>query len=159
MKYLKQYLVLQVIFAAVLIGCGDDEKEKTIEEIQLEKLNATWNVSEVTLDNTSQKSLYNNFKLVLLGDAGATSYGYSTTGRPSNSAWPTSGIWEFGNNPETDMIRDPDPDQDSNNSTDKLDMTYSVSDTQLQISFTFSGTGYPARTSNVKGQWVFTFTK
>jgi len=154
MKYLQKSMFFPVFLALALIGCGgDDEEERPIQEIQLEKLTATWKVSEVTLDNVSKKTDYNNFQLVLSGNAGSTSFGYSTTGRPSNSPWPQSGTWVFGTSPETQITRD------SNSSTDRLDVTYSVSDTQLQISFTFSGTGYPARTANVKGQWVFTFTK
>jgi hypothetical protein len=35
-------------------------------------------------------------------------------------------------------------------------MTYSVTDTQLEITFNYSGAG---ESGKVTGQWIFTFTK
>lgn len=151
LKILASFLVVASTFFLSSCG-GDDPKEPTVEEKQLTKLSSTWKVSSATLDGTAQTG-YQNFTLTLSGTAGATSFGYTTSGRPSNSPWPTSGNWIFGANPETQIVRDADK------TSDKLDMTYSVSDTQLQVTFNFSGTGYPARTANVKGTWIFTFTK
>ena len=146
--------VLSIVSLLTIFGCGGDPPPaKSIQDQQLEKLSATWRTSEVTLDGASKKIDYKDFALVLTGTAGATSFGYSVTGRPSNSPWPPSGSWAFGANPESQMVRD--------ETKDKLDMMYvlSANGDTLQISFTFSGTGYPARVSNVKGAWVFTFVK
>jgi hypothetical protein len=145
-----------VITAVVLFisSCGpESHPEPPIEEVQLAKLANTWKISEVKLDDVSKKADYANFQLTISGTAGASSFGYSTTGRPSTSPWPASGTWTFGANPETQVIRD--------SGADKLDITYAVNSdgTQLQLSFDFSGTGYPARVSNVVGKWVFNFTK
>lgn len=138
----------------IITSCGKDPApEPPIEEVQLGKLATTWKISDVKLDDVSKKTDYPNFQLVISGTAGATSFGYSTTGRPATSPWPASGTWAFGANPETQIVRD--------SGADKLDITYAVSadGNQLQLNFTFSGTGYPARVSNVVGKWVFTFTK
>ena len=121
----------------------------TIEDIQLGKLSKTWTATSVKLDNVDQTG-YDNFALTLSGTAGGPVFPYSTTGRPVLGTWLSSGLWKFGASPETQIVRDP-------GTGDELNMTYSVTDTQLQITFTFTGDGYPGRVSNVKGQWVFTF--
>lgn len=152
MKSMKRVFLLVVIVSglALLQGCKKDSGPgESTEDIQLGKLSKTWKATAVTLDGTDQTG-YENFSLTISGTAGSTSFGYSTAGRPSLSPWPSSGTWAFGDSPETQIIRDP-------GTGDELGITYSVTDTELQITFTFSGTGYPARTNNVKGQWVFTF--
>lgn len=133
-------------------GCGPDTPDRPIEEVQLEKLVATWNISDVTLDGTTKKSDYTNFKLTLAGTPGQTQFSYTTSGATALlTPWPKNGSWKFGEPVETVAIRMDTP---------ELPMTYSVSDTQLQVSFNYTGNGVPSsRTSQVKGQWVFTFTK
>lgn len=121
----------------------------SIEDFQLGKLSKTWSATSVKLDNVDQTG-YDNFVLTISGTAGSSTFGYSVTGRPVLGPWLSSGQWKFGASPETQIIRD-------SNTGDELDMTYSVTDTQLQITFTFTGDGYSGRVSNVKGQWVFTF--
>lgn len=134
-------------------GCGPDPNpEPPIEEVQLGKLKATWKASDVKLDGVNKTTDYANFQLTIAGTPGESSFGYTSSGRPALSPWPSSGSWTFGTSPETQVVRDPA------SANDKLDITYSVSDTQLQLTFNFARDGY-ARTSNVKGQWVFTFTK
>ncbi len=156
MKYFWRASVFGILvgFLALQSCKKDDGPGQSIEDIQLGKLQKTWTTTSVTLDGTVQDATnnadYSNFTLTLSGTAGATSFGYSAAGRPALSPWPPSGNWSFGASPETQIIRDP-------GTGDELAITYSVTDTQLQITFTFSGAGYPARTSNVKGQWVFTF--
>jgi hypothetical protein len=151
-RILSSLLVTAVILFISSCG-GDPTPEPPIEEVQLAKLATTWKISDVKLDDVSKKTDYANFQLVISGTPGASSFGYSTTGRPSTSPWPASGTWTFGANPATQIVRD--------SGADKLDITYAVSadENQLQLSFDFSGTGYPARVSNVVGKWVFTFTK
>lgn len=154
-RYFKTVLAFSAIAALLTYsGCGPgSDPAPTEQEVQLEKLKTTWTVTEVKLDNVSKLSDYTNFKLVVDGsitDGALTGGSYSTQGRPALSPWPSSGNWVFGTDPVTQITRDPDK------TADKLDLTYSVTDTQLQVTFTFAREGY-ARTSNVKGQWVFTF--
>lgn len=147
-------MLLGVVFGILLIAEGCKKKSgpgETIEDIQLGKLSKAWNATSVKLDNVDQDG-YDNFVLTISGTAGSSTFGYSATGRPTTlSPWLSGGQWKFGASPETQIIRDPD-------TGDELDLTYSVTDTQLQLTFTFTGDGYPGRVSNVKGQWVFTFS-
>jgi hypothetical protein len=154
--YLKS--VLSVVALALLLGysgCkpkGEDPRPEA--EVQFEKLSSTWKVGsggDVKLDGVSQKTAYKDFTLVLTGTPGASSFGYTTSGRPALSAWPSSGNWTFGTTITSDIIRD--------KATGKeLPMTYTVTDTQLEITFDYSGAG-EARTSKVTGRWIFTLTK
>ncbi len=144
--------MLGVVFGILLVSQGCKKKSgpgETVEDIQLKKLSKTWSATSVKLDNVDQTG-YDNFALTISGTAGSTTFGYSVTGRPTLSPWLSSGDWKFGASPETQIIRDP-------NTGDELDMTYSVTDTQLEINFNFTGEGYGGRVSNVGGQWVFTF--
>lgn len=152
---MKAFRILTLLgLIAVLVtysSCKDDNPTaEPITDVQLEKLSKTWKVDAVTLDGVDKKADYNAFQLIFSGTKGNTSFGYSTSGRPSLSPWKASGSWEFGASPETQIIRD-------KGTADELAMTYSVNDTQLSITFTYNGAGYPARTGVVKGQWIFTF--
>lgn len=128
----------------------DDPEPEPITDVQLEKLAKPWKIDAVTLDGVDKISDYTNFTLTLTGTKGNTSFGYSTTNRPSLSPWKASGSWEFGSAVETQIIRD-------KGTPDELAMTYAVTETTLSITFTFNGDGYPARTGVVKGQWNFKF--
>lgn len=155
--YLKP--VLSLFIMAILLGysgCGPpSEPEPTEEEVKLEALSSTWKVGangNVTLDGKPKKTDYSNFQLVITGTPGATSYQYTTSGRPALSPWPASGTWNFGNIISQDIIRD------KGNASKEVPMTYTVTDTQLEITFNYQGAG-EARTSEVKGTWIFTLTK
>jgi hypothetical protein len=157
MKFYLKPVISVLVLALVLgySGCkpkGEDPRPE--DEVQLEKLSTTWKVGsggDVTLDGVSQKTQYSGFQLILNGTPGASSFGYTTSGRPALSAWPSSGNWNFGSTVTTDVIRD--------KATDKeLPMTYTVTDTQLELTFEYNGPG-EARTSKVTGRWVFTLTK
>jgi hypothetical protein len=154
--YLKP--VLSVFALAVLLAyAGCDPKPgvtQTEEELQLAKLSATWKIGangNVTLDGVPKKTDYANFQLILTGTPNATSFGYTTSGRPALSAWPANGSWNFGTTVSTDVIRD-------KGTAKEIPMTYTVTDTQLELTFNYNGAG-EARTSDVTGTWVFTFTK
>lgn len=152
MKSLVKSTLRSIMFFSLLLilGCGDDNGPgQSIEDVQLGKLSKAWNVTNVELNNVVQTG-YDNFVLTLTGSAGSASFGYSTAGRPQLSPWPSSGNWVFGASPETQIIRD-------QGTQDELAITYSVTDTQLQLTFDFTGTGFAGKTSNVGGQWVFTF--
>jgi len=149
--------VLRILSLLGLVGllltysnCKDNKSTpEPITDVQLEKLAKTWKINTATLDGVDKLADYTAFQLVLSGTKGNTSFGYSTSGRPALSPWKSSGSWEFGASPETQMIRD-------KGTADELAMTYAVTETTLSISFSFNGSGY-SRTGVVKGQWVYTF--
>ncbi len=156
MKVLARILSLIILLAVATLytSCGgDDGPTKTQEEIQLEKLKANpWNISSVTLDGTNRLTDFTNLKLTFGGTfvTGGT-YTYSFTGsRPNPSPWPASGTWEFGPTATSMMVR----------LDDDLPMNYTLTDTQLTITFTYSGAGFAGgRVEQVEGNWEFIFTK
>ena len=152
MKSIAKIFVLLALSAVLLTYSScDNTKPPTPsdEEVQLEKLSGTWKTTStsVTKDGVVQTG-YNNFTLTLSGTVGATSFGYATAGRPPLSPWLSSGNWTFDTDPLTSIIRD-------KGTADELKITYTVTETTLQLTFNFQGTGY-ARVGNVKGQWVMT---
>jgi hypothetical protein len=155
MKALRILSLLGLVFSLLTYSsCKDDKPApEPITDVQLGKLAETWKINTVTLDGVDKKSEYTAFELEMSGTKGNTTFDYSTKGRPSLSPWKSSGKWEFGTAPETQIIRD------KGIPADELPMTYAVTETTLSLSFTFSGAGYTSRTGVVKGQWVFTFTK
>jgi len=155
--YLKP--ILSVFALAILLGyagCGPDGGDETSEEeVQLGKLSGTWKVGangDVKLGAVSKKGEYSDFTLILTGTPGATSYGYTTSGRPPLSPWPAAGTWNFGTDVTKDAVRD-------KGTNGQLEMNYIVNGDNLEISFNYQGGGEPARTSEVKGSWVFNLTK
>ncbi|MBY0434841.1 MAG: hypothetical protein K2U26_12095 [Cyclobacteriaceae bacterium] len=118
---------------------------ESIPDQQLKKISKTWKVTSVTLGGTQQTN-YTNFQLTASGTAGSTTFGYSTTGRPALSPWPASGTFTFGTDPATQLTRD-----------DGLPVTYIVSETQLQLTFNYTGRGIGGRVGNVEGNWIMNF--
>ena len=152
MKALRILSLLGLVVTLLTYSSCKDNKPtpEPITDVQLGKLSKTWKVDAVTRDGVDKKTDYAAFQLILTGTKGNTSFGYTTSGRPSLSPWKSSGSWEFGTAPETQIIRD-------KGTADELPMTYAVTETTLSITFTFNGAGYTSRTGVVKGQWIFTF--
>jgi hypothetical protein len=141
------------LFAVLVTYANCDGSKPTpepITDVQLGKLSKTWKINSVTLDGVDKKADYTTFQLALTGTKGNTSFGYSASGRPARSPWKSTGSWEFGTAPETQIVRD-------KGSADELAMTYAVTESTLEITFTFTGDGYNARTGVVKGAWKFNF--
>lgn len=158
MKFYVKPLLSVVVLIALLSysGCSKPPTpEPNPAEVQLEKLSGTWKVTgtnNVTLDAVSKKTDYNNFQLTITGTPGATSFGYTTSGRPALSGWPASGTWTFVSGKETTTIkRDP-------GGAKEVEVTYSVTETTLELSFAYTGAG-ETRTSKVQGLWSFQLTK
>jgi hypothetical protein len=154
MKLIKLLLLSSSLVSLLIFSnCGGDKKPVVpIPDQQLEKLSKTWRLTSVTLDGTPVTTpSYAGFQLTITGTKGAASFGYTTTGRPSLSSWKSSGTWTFGTDPVTMIIRDAD------NTADRLDINYTVTDTNLELRYNFQGNGYPARTDQVKGNWIFNF--
>jgi hypothetical protein len=155
--YLKPILsVLALVVLLGYAGCGGGKSPAPNPiDVQFGKLSGTWKVGttgNVTLDGPSKKSDYADFQLVISGTPGATEFDYTRTGGPALSPWPATGKWSFGNTPETDVIRD-------KGTNKQVDITYSVTDTNLELTFTYSGAGEPKRTDKVTGVWVFSLVK
>ena len=159
-------LLILVAVSAFYTGCGgDDEKKDTEEKKQLDKLLGTWTLQSATdgADRTSEFFTTDTppqpLKLTLSGNYVENgTYNYSFTGRrPEPSPWPASGTWKFGTNKLEDMIRDPA-------TPSEISMTYSVTDTNLEINFTVPDgspgwAGGNSRVKSVTGNWTFVFTK
>lgn len=148
-RILTTVVFLGLIFA--IAGCGGKgTPAESTQDKQLGLLSHTWKAGTVTKDGVDQTSSWTNFQLTITGTKGATSFSYSCTGRPALGPWPASGAWAFGTDPVTQIVRD-------KGTADELPLTYTVTATTLQVTFTYSGNGYQ-RVSNVSGNWVFSFT-
>lgn len=131
-------------------GCGkSSDPTPSVADQQLKKLSAIWKATTVTIDGgaTNPSNAYANFVLTMSGTAGNTTFDYSSTGRPALSPWAASGKFTFGTDAGTTLVRD-----------DNLTVSYSVTDSQLIMTFNYGGNGF-SRVDNVKGNWSFTFTK
>ncbi len=170
MKKIVNFVVVVgfIVVLATYSSCKKDpDKELPATDQQLQKFfgstsssgagTLAWKLSSATLDGVDKTTDYTTaFTLTLSGTIGALAtapFNYTTSKPVANlSPWGKSGTFTFdATTPATKITRD-----------DTTVITYSVNDTQLQISFTFSGTGYDrtaGRTEVVKGAWVFNFTK
>ena len=151
--HMKMFRSLAVIVVAAAIfnltSCGSDPApEKSPQDQQLEKLSKTWKMTSVTQDGNAPQDPYTGFQLGITSTAGQTTFSYTTTGRPTGtfSPWGPSGTFTFGSDFATTLTRD-----------DGTTITYAVSATQLQMTFTYSGAGYQTRAGVFTGNWVFTF--
>ena len=147
-------LVSAVVFFS---SCGGgDDPEKSEEEIQLDKLKAgTWTLISAS-DGSDRTSEYPGMTLTYAGtfSAGGTySYSSTATSWPSISPWEDEGTWKFvSGSVSSKFIR----------LSDDEEMTYTLSnsDKQLSISFNYTGPGFNnGRVESVEGDWVFTFTR
>ncbi len=144
-------LISIVSFSIILIltGCGGkNTPAESTQDKQLGLLSQTWKISSggsVTLDGNPQTA-WSGFQLAITGTKGGSTFNYTCTGRPPLGPWPASGTWKFGTDPVTQIIR----------IEDNLNMTYSVTPTTLQITFSYTGSGF-TRVNQVAGTWVFNF--
>jgi hypothetical protein len=155
MNLKKSLSIISYFFISVTLisssGCkSKNEDPKPVISIQLAKLVKTWKLTEVTRDGVNKKSDYPSFELVITGVEGNDLFSYTATARPSLSPWPGSGSWSFSADPEIEIVRDP-------NTEDEITIHYEVTDNTLQLNFEFNGPGYGSRTTEVGGEWVFTF--
>lgn len=151
------FLILMSI--VVLSACSkDDPKKKTDEQIQLEKLVGQWKIGQALNDTEDRTDEFTDFTLTISGTYVENgTYNYQVAGtRPNPSPWPGQGTWKFGANRMTTLIRDP------NSTGNEIEMSYVVSDNQLEISFELiDGAGWSntGRVQSVAGAWSFTLTK
>ena len=143
--------LLLLAASSVFWKCGDTPPPPVNpQDAQLTKLSQTWKATSVTFNGNPLPTPtgYESFVLTASGKAGNPVFSYTTSGRPAKSPWPASGTFTFGTDFATVIIREDLP----NNP-----VTYSVTATQLQLTFTYVGSGFLARTGNVEGGWVFNF--
>ncbi len=158
MKMFSRILSLLILSSLGLFyaGCGGKSGgTDPVEKVQLAKLSNTWTISSVTY-NSAPRTDFGGFTLTIGGPFSTATpkgpYTYTCGGtRPNPSPWPEKGAWSFGADPKIDLLRQDSPDQA---------MTYVVTDSQLTISFNYTGDGFKgSRINQVSGNWVFVFTK
>ena len=160
MKVLARILSLFTLLAVATLytSCGgNDPDPKSDEEIQLDKLKANqWVIFSADLDGTNRTADFTTTTPMTLTFTGTYSnpggtYLMQVNGsRPNPNPWPQSSEWKFGANVLTQMIR----------TDDDLGMNYTLTDTQLTISFTYTGAGFMGgRVEQVEGDWTFVFDK
>ncbi len=141
-----------LFFTALAAGCGSKNNSPSSEEIQVNKLTATWKIKSVMKDGVAE-SAYDNLKLTISGSASSKSNVYAVSGRPAKNPWPAGGFWIFGSDVMTQLVRD-------KGTPDELRMTYLVDNTSLTIQFQFSGVGYaPGKMSSATGSWSIVFAR
>lgn len=150
-------ILFLVSTAVVSTNCdGSDDPSKSEEELQLDKLKASqWTLLSAS-DGTDRTSEYPGMTLTFSGtfnNGGTYSYTSNATAWPSLSPWNESDSWKFvSGSVGNKIIR----------LSDDVEMTYSLtnSDKQLSLSFNYTGPGFNnGRVETVEGDWVFTFTR
>ena len=146
----KSTYFLGLIVLALLVTFSNCKKkgedEKTAEELRLELMARTWNVTNATLDGTNVTTDYSGMTLTF-----TTSKGYSVSGGDFTPVWPASGTFDFASASNVNQFtRQPD----------NVDVTIvSITETNMTLSFTFATTGRKAgRTTGVDGDYVFDFS-
>jgi hypothetical protein len=159
MNLLSRVLSLLLLVSAALLytNCGgDDDPEKSVEEVQLDKLKAAqWTLLSAN-DGTDRTSEYPGMTLTISGTfspGGSYSYTSNATSWPTLSPWNEVDTWKFKAGAEGNTII---------RLSDSQEMTYTLanSDKQLTINFTYSGGGFDnGRVEVVEGNWSFVFTR
>lgn len=154
MKRLNFLIVLALLgVASFFWQCGSDPAPtKNPQDEQLEKLSKTWKVNSanaVLFSSTGTQqpvSGYDNFEITISGTPGQSTFNFNTSGRPPGivGPWPATGTFTFGSDFATVFTRN-----------DGLVITYSVTDTQLQMTFSYTGAGFTGRVNEVEGNWTF----
>ena|SRR6218665_317726 len=149
------------LFALALLAllsdckCGGDKGDPDPRVGYLKNLAGTWkfNATNVTLDGKPQDG-YTNFTLAITGSddqAVNGNFGFTTSGLTASfaSPWDKQGTFSFV----------PDAANSKITRNDKTTIDYAIASNTLTLKFNYQGTPYTARTSEVKGQWVFVLTK
>lgn len=133
-----------------MIGCkNDDDNGPTPEELQIEKLTATWVMSSVSLDGADRTADWTSFALTATG-----TLTYSTTNSGDDNVWPTSGTWSFAGTEGAGL--------NVLNRSDGVTVNIdAITDTSLDLSFTFAlaSPNMESRVASIEGDWIFKMTK
>ena len=158
MKHVARLLSLLLLVSAGIFyaSCdGGDDGEKSQEEIQLDKLKATWTLQSAN-DGTDRTDEYPGMTMVISGtftEGGTYNFSSTATSWPSVSPWEDVGTWKFKSGSVANTII---------RQSDLQEMTYvlSNSDKTLTISFNYQGPGFNnGRIESVDGDWDFVFTR
>jgi len=142
-------LLALLLFVFAGVSSCSSEDEVSLEDKQLKKLIKSWKAISVTQDDNPVLG-YQNLELILVRNGSTLTYETSNT-PVEYSTWPQSGTWILGDDVVTQMVRD-------SGTIDELNMTYTVTSTELEIKFQFAGLGYPGgKVSALHGQWVYKF--
>lgn len=155
MKLTVKTLLLAACVCSLLIysGCKSKTQAESTQDKQIDLLNKSWVVSTVTREGIDQSAHYtgadSTFVLTFTGTHGSTTIPYTTSKRPKLSPWDASGTFTLdATSPQTLMTR--------NDSGDPISFSYSVTATQLQLSFDYEGDGFAGgRVKQIKGNWIF----
>jgi hypothetical protein len=146
---MKNYNINLVFIAIALLSIGS-YKKKTVTpdtptelELQLEALmnnNSSWGLTNgsVIKDGYDVTSQFSGFTL----NIGEFTY---TTSNGLDTAWPSSGNWEFSNNNPNKVLR-----------SDGVLIDVTLTNGQLTLSFTVANLG--GKTSGINGNYEFTLT-
>jgi len=138
--------LLSTLFCSLLLftSCKDDDPSgPTPEEVQTQKLIATWIVGEegsVTRDDISSEE-WDNFTLTF------TESNFSTT-NTYETVWPAEGSWQFVEGNLNKIERN-----------DGLDIDIVVEETTLDMTFTLSQSNDNGRFKGVPGEYTFHLVK
>ena len=158
MKHVSRLLSLMILVSAGLfyVSCdGGDDGEKSQEEVQLDKLKATWTLQSAN-DGADRTDEYPGMTVTISGtfsEGGTYNYASDADSWPSVSPWKAIDTWKFKAGSTTSVIV---------RQSDLLEMDYSLSngDKTLRVSFNYQGSGFNnARTESVTGDWEFVFTR
>lgn len=144
-------VIALISVATMYTACGpDDPKEKSEIDQQIELLNGNWTVTSATFNDLEPDLDHDGMTMEITGTIGNETISYNVDNRPTGpSAWPATGSFTFNADPKTSLTRD-----------DGVTVSYSVTATQLNMSFNFDKDPYTAgRVSSVRGEWKFVFTK
>jgi hypothetical protein len=150
--------LLLVVLTVHLSACGGGGDEPTpAEEKKLEQLKGTWQLQSATLGSESWNDEFEDATLTLSGEyekGGTYNYNFNVTPWPVNSPWPDdAGNWKFDGTSGSGLntiVR----------LEDSIEMTATVTDNSLTLTFTYDGDGFPeGRVGSVEGNWTFIFTK
>lgn len=139
-------LLLLFSLSALVFNCSDDDNGEPLTAQYVKKLAGEWKVETVTFDGAIQEG-YSDFilRITASGDKAL----YVVAGSPERTPWLLSGtLTPDKDNPEELLVRE-----------DDVNISYTVSSTELVMDFAYTDVTTGGRSKSVSGDWKFTFKK
>ena len=100
MKFVFKWLAFITLFAAILTlnSCREEDDAKTDEEVQLNKLNGTWTMTNAVNGGIERTNEFVNMKITFGGTytpGGIYNLATNADDSPSDSPWNTNDTWKF----------------------------------------------------------------